>query len=159
MVQARSGLLMVAIMLLQACGNNPVGQKLADSFDAPSTPAAGTASVPSTSASSGEPSPQKPRPQPLMSTPADGASADSKDDKPATAVPSRAVVSQARPKPATPQPYRITIRLSAADPSAPAEVVTRSLREAGIEFEVERIERIQPPATLQVTPDRRGAKP
>ena len=97
MVQARSGLLMVAIMLLQACGNNPVGQELADSFDPPSTPAAGTASVPSTSASSGEPSPQKPRPQPLKSTPADGASADSKDDKPATAVPSRAVVSQARP--------------------------------------------------------------
>ncbi len=45
--------------------------------------------------------------------------------------------------PFTPSPYRITIKLSEANPSAPAEVVTRALRKAGIIFEVERIERIQ----------------
>ena len=40
-----------------------------------------------------------------------------------------------------PQPYRIIIRLSSANPAAPAEAVTKVLREAGIEFEVEKIER------------------
>ncbi|WP_269607496.1 hypothetical protein [Prochlorococcus marinus] len=40
-----------------------------------------------------------------------------------------------------PQPYRIIIRLSGSDPSAPAEALTRALRDAGVMFEVERIER------------------
>ena len=42
------------------------------------------------------------------------------------------------------EPYRITIRLSGADPTAPAEAVTRVLRNADVSFAVERIERIQP---------------
>ena len=42
-----------------------------------------------------------------------------------------------------PQPYRITIRLSAADPAAPAEAVTRALRGSDVRFAVERIERIE----------------
>ncbi len=41
-----------------------------------------------------------------------------------------------------PQPYRIIIKLSAANPSAPAETVTKALRTAGVEFEVEMIELI-----------------
>ena len=40
-----------------------------------------------------------------------------------------------------PQPYRIILRLSGANPSAPAETVTEALRKAGVQFEVERIER------------------
>ena len=40
-----------------------------------------------------------------------------------------------------PQPYRIILRLSGANPSAPAETVTEALRKAGVEFEVEKIER------------------
>ena len=56
-----------------------------------------------------------------------------------------------QPKPRTvssqrlPQaPYRITIRLAGADPAAPAEAVTRALREADVGFAVERIERVEP---------------
>ena len=41
-----------------------------------------------------------------------------------------------------PQPYRITIKLSKADPAAPAEAVTKALRMAGVSFEVEMIERL-----------------
>ena len=41
----------------------------------------------------------------------------------------------------TPQPYRIILRLSGANPSAPAETVTEALRKAGVQFEVEKIER------------------
>ena len=40
-----------------------------------------------------------------------------------------------------PQPYRIILRLSGANPSAPAETVTEALRKAGVNFEVEKIER------------------
>jgi len=39
-----------------------------------------------------------------------------------------------------PQPYRIILRLSGANPSAPAETVTEALRKAGVQFEVEKIE-------------------
>ncbi len=42
-----------------------------------------------------------------------------------------------------PQPYRIILRLSGANPSAPAETVTKALREAGVIFEVEKIERFE----------------
>ena len=40
-----------------------------------------------------------------------------------------------------PQPYRIILKLSGANPSAPAETVTEALRQAGVQFEVEKIER------------------
>ena len=40
-----------------------------------------------------------------------------------------------------PQPYRIILILSDANPSAPAETVTEALRKAGVQFEVEKIER------------------
>ena len=41
-----------------------------------------------------------------------------------------------------PQPYRIILKLSGANPSAPAESVTKALRKAGVKFEVEKIERV-----------------
>ena len=50
-------------------------------------------------------------------------------------------------------PYRLLLRLPAADPSAPAEAVTQALRAAGLDFVVETIERApvaaepQPPAS------------
>jgi len=45
-------------------------------------------------------------------------------------------------QPLTPAPYRVTIKLPAADPSSPAEAVTDALRQAGVAFEVETIERV-----------------
>ena len=42
-----------------------------------------------------------------------------------------------------PQPYRIILRLSGSNPSAPAETVTEALRKAGVQFEVEKIERFE----------------
>jgi len=65
------------------------------------------------------------------------------------------------PPPQAAAPYRVTLKLPGADPSAPAEVVTRALRAAGVSFEVETIERIgaggdggstSRPATLRSTP-------
>ena len=42
-----------------------------------------------------------------------------------------------------PQPYRIILKLSGANPSAPAETVTKALIKAGVQFEVEKIERFE----------------
>ena len=47
-----------------------------------------------------------------------------------------------------PQPYRIILRLSGANPSAPAETVTKALRNAGVIFEVEKIERFEKSSSL-----------
>jgi hypothetical protein len=69
---------------------------------------------------------------------------------PATAAPSTS------PSPSQPFPYRVTLRLPRADPSAPAEAVTQALRAAGIPFEVETIERVQGGATA---PSARPAPP
>ena len=49
----------------------------------------------------------------------------------------------------TPQPYRIILKLSGANPSAPAETVTRALRKAGVQFEVEKIERFDEQTMLK----------
>jgi len=46
-------------------------------------------------------------------------------------------------QPRDPLPYRVVLKLPAADPSAPAEAVTKALRAAGLPFEVETIERVQ----------------
>ena len=48
-----------------------------------------------------------------------------------------------------PQPYRIILKLSGADPSAPAETVTNALRKAGVQFEVEKIERFDEKSLLK----------
>ena len=48
-----------------------------------------------------------------------------------------------------PQPYRIILRLSGANPSAPAETVTKALRKAGVQFEVEKIERFEAESLLK----------
>ena len=47
-----------------------------------------------------------------------------------------------RSKQFTPHPYRIIIRLSGTNPSAPAETVTTVLSNAGVVFEIEKIERL-----------------
>ena len=50
-----------------------------------------------------------------------------------------------------PQPYRIILKLSGANPSAPAETVTKALRKAGVQFEVEKIERFDEESSLKKT--------
>ena len=54
-----------------------------------------------------------------------------------------------------PQPYRIILKLSGANPSAPAETVTKALRKAGVEFEVEKIERFNGDLLLRSSSSKR----
>ena len=173
MGQARSGLwLLPALLVLQACGSTPIGQQLSESFDAPPATQNGSPQ-PAVNGSSAAPAASSTTASSTTAVAAGTAERGTKqaDKAPTTAQTTtaqnsseaanakQAPVAKPQARPQSPQPYRITIRLSAADPSAPAEVVTRSLREAGIGFEVETIERIQPPNSLRVTPESRGANP
>lgn len=155
MALRRLGWLLLPLVLLQACSSTPFGRQLADSFD---SPAAAPASAP---AANGAGRPKPPSSPKTGSAAKIGQEAPAPTSAPITEKPAAPLQSQPRPVPqsAAPQPYRIILRLSSADPAAPAEQVTRSLREAGIAFEVETIERIQPPERLTVTPERKGATP
>ena len=61
--------------------------------------------------------------------------------------------------PARPAPYRVTILLPQADAAAPAEVVTKALRAAGVPFEVETIERLGRTTTPQAPVSRPAPEP
>ena len=157
--------LLPLLMLLQACDGTPFGQRLSESFDS----------------QTGEVSPAVTRADPDDDISGDNIAdpsvvADQNEDqaklndndndndndnkKPKARVnDSEASTDNPEPRP-TPErtlPYRIMIRLSAADPAAPAEGVTEALRRAGIGFEVETIEKVpvsdlNQPAKLQPKP-------
>lgn len=139
MAPRRIGLWIPVLLVLQACSTTPFGRQLAESFDPPPAPPAATANA---QTKQEQPKPEEPNPQ----DPGPQKRGSVEDTAAATAKPANTAKTQepAQPPTAKPQPYRITIRLSGADPAAPAELVTRSLREAGIPFEVETIERISP---------------
>ena len=166
-------LLLPLLLALQACSGTTFGQKLADSFDSPATPAAaqGTArskveKEPDTAfkepgkaedQSVKEKEEKEKEKEPEAKTKAEAkaepeSEPEAEATKPAqqqasnqdltTVQPAQKESAPVRPLPADPRPYRITIRLAAANPAAPAESVTDALRSAGIGFEVETIEKI-----------------
>ena len=59
-----------------------------------------------------------------------------------------------RSKQFSPHPYRIIIRLSGTNPSAPAEAVTTALSNAGVVFAIEKIERLDGSPSFNNSPTR-----
>ena len=152
--------LLPLLMLLQACDGTPFGQRLSESFDsqAGEVSPAGTQADPDTSvvADKGEQQAkvnENENDKPKASVNKDGEATES-ERKPDSATERNSEREQSpattagtdrpepRPTPERTLPYRIMIRLSAADPAAPAEGVTEALRRAGIGFEVETIEKV-----------------
>ena len=153
--------LLPLLMLLQACDGTPFGQRLSESFDsqAGDVSPAGTQADPDTSVVADKGKQQakvneNDKPTASVSKDANATESDEserqsdrksdrKSDREQS--PAQAVATDS-PKPrSAPErtlPYRIMIRLSAADPAAPAEGVTEALRRAGIGFEVETIEKV-----------------
>jgi hypothetical protein len=150
------------LVLVQGCAGSPVGEQLERSFDSPSTPVSESEEAGEKPESVAVPQPSI---KPVLSTDAVDVP---KADVPKVAGPEVDDAEVTESKPAdppvktslsvednastpesagtseqAPQPYRITIRLSAADPAAPAEAVTRALRGSDVRFAVERIERIE----------------
>ena len=139
---------LLPVVLLQACAGTPVAEQLERSFAVPEdSPVEVAAPAPSsqtiTTADRAAERASEASSSPLSSdpTPASSVRPDPQDpSEPVAEVKSPPAVVQPQPK----APYRITIRLAGADPAAPAEAVTRALREADVGFAVERIERVEP---------------
>ena len=152
---------LVPLVLLQGCAGTPLAERLETSFGAVDTV------VETQPARSDDATPTGSKIKDSASPAADGSDLNNPDGvlkkgteitkapEPSveleTSAPSPLSQSPSNPpKPKSPpsnqpqEPYRITIRLSGADPAAPAEAVTRVLRSADVRFAVERIERIQP---------------
>ena len=151
---------LVPLVLLQGCAGTPLADRLETSFGVPETV------VETPSARSEEATSMGSKREDSASPAADRSDLDDPDgelDKgdapliaPTASAPKPPKPAPANPEPSNPtqskspssnqpqEPYRITIRLSGADPAAPAEAVTRVLRNADVSFAVERIERIQP---------------
>jgi len=131
---------LLPVGLLQACAGTPVAEQLERSFAVPEArPAQAAAPVPVVKTS---PSVASPTAEGLSTPAAEAVSLPEATDAPDP-------VQQPKPRTVSSQrlpqaPYRITIRLAGADPAAPAEAVTRALREADVGFAVERIERVEP---------------
>ena len=168
MIPLRPGILLLPL-LLAGCQGTPFGDRLSASFpggpaadaQAPrQAPAAATGTARPGSATA-PPSPTTPQVARPGSPSAPGPSA-SPAARPPGPVPPSAGRPAAQPaQPATPAParaaatapYRITLRLPLADPAAPAEGVTQALRAAGVPFEVETIERMNPANPTAAGPD------
>ena len=159
--------------LLVGCANNPIARQLAASFDTPAPtpaipPAAGSptgGTSPAANGQAGAPALVPPSGNAATTNPSPVSPANPNQKGTGTAGPGAKPDAPAKPRAATPTPaaapYRVTLKLPGADPSAPAEVVTRALRAAGVPFEVETIERIgagsdastsSRPAALRATP-------
>tara|TARA_B100000579_G_scaffold209262_1_gene170903 strand:+ start:88 stop:549 length:462 start_codon:yes stop_codon:yes gene_type:complete len=133
--------LIATVLPLQSCSNTLIGEKLENSFD-----------LTENSITLGENNykPQKPNEKTKIKS---RIKVDKKEnDKDLgnivkeNLISNKERLSQKSTKPLkktifNPQPYRIILRLSGANPSAPAETVTKALRKAGVQFEVEKIER------------------
>ena len=137
---------MLPVGLLQACAGTPVAEQLERSFAVPEDRPMQVAPV---QASKTSPTGDRP----TGSAPEVASPAEPNSPTPAISAPvsqdSQELVRETTPRPTASQrlpqaPYRITIRLAGADPAAPAEAVTRALREADVGFSVERIERVEP---------------
>lgn len=123
-------------LLLVGCSSTPLGQQLGASFDAP-PPAEPKPAAKLEPAIKPVP-PQQPKAEEPKAEPEPAAEATPAPEPEPKAEPEQTA------EPRDPQPYRVILRLPSADPSAPAEAVTKALRAAGLPFEVETIERLQP---------------
>ena len=157
MALLRPSLLMLPLALLglAGCSGTRFGDQLSRSFSQPpAEPQA--ASRPGSSTTTAGASP--PGLSGKLAAPAAGTTpgkppAAAADAQPPT--PPRKPLAPAAPL--TPAPYRVTLKLPAADPSSPAEAVTDALRAAGVAFEVETIERVPAGAEAPVAPVRSPA--
>ena len=139
---------LVPLVLLQGCAGTPLAERLETSFGAQDAAllTAPDKVVESQAARSVQANPTGSVIKDSVSPAADLPDAETSASNPIASnpIPSDSQSSKPPSSNQPQEPYRITIRLSGADPAAPAEAVTRVLRNADVSFAVERIERIQP---------------
>ena len=162
MRQLRPALLMLplALLSLAGCSGTRFGDQLSRSFSqSPASPQTGTRPSPASTGSATATSQPGSKPGSKASSQAAPTAVDAK--APAVAADANTTAAARKPvapaAPLTPAPYRVTIKLPAADPSSPAEAVTDALRAAGVAFEVETIERVPASADAPMAPVRSPA--
>ena len=132
------------LLLLQGCAGTPLAEQLERSFATPDDPA------PAESPATAPVQPQQTTPAKVALNAGAGKSEPVTKPEPVSRVEAAAEAGIVPAEPVLPRPrqplapYRITIRLAGADPSAPAETVTQALRASAVDFMVERIERVVP---------------
>ena len=135
---------LAGVLLLGGCSGTPFGDQLSRSFSSP--PGAGAPAAERATATKSDPAlaPDSAQKADLAKT-SDPAKLAKDAASTAKAPEAKTLPAPVRLAPVSlaPAPYRVTIKLPAADPSAPAEVVTKALRAAGVSFEVETIERVR----------------
>ena len=144
----RSLYFLVVLFTVQACSQSRFGEDLAASFDKPSDRKSVKQVSNSLDSRSDIPvNNQKPNKiiERLVQEPR--SFPEKKKEAPIASIPS------------TPHPYRITIKLSKADPAAPAEAVTKALRMAGVSFEVEMIELVNTSSSSNSLPSSGRSRP
>lgn len=164
------------VLMLQGCESTPYGQQLAGSFDSQqqgsqaspgsSAPAEAvkTEAIKTDSASSKDRSVETPSEESSNGEITTGANLQkpeasaSRDEPKQKALKTEGPVDRSA-RTVKSQPYRIIIKLSGADPSAPAEAVTEALRKAGVVFEVETIQRVKPSQAHQFSSPAEGDRP
>ena len=137
---------LLPLALLQACAGSPVAEELQRSFESPELAATEAEAPIPEQPPVVDPAPinrsqvvdEEAATKPDTDTDTD---ADNDTDTDVDGIDVQQPISKSLQPPA---PYRITIRLAGADPAAPAEAVTRALRQSEVVFSVERIERITP---------------
>ena len=151
--------LMPMLMLMQACDGTSFGQRLSESFDSQAgeiSPAAAQSDSTDGDSELSVAAAKTSEPDKRVDSDKAKASESEAETKTASGEQATAVAANERPDPRPvperARPYRIIIRLSAADPAAPAEGVTDALRRAGIGFEVETIEKV-PVSELNQSPN------
>ncbi len=136
----------IVLLILQSCANTPFGKQLANNFESDDSSVV-VKKTPVKEELINAPSASKPSVGEVLR------------DRPAV----RRMVIKKKTKKLlpllNPQPYRITIKLSKADPAAPAEAVTKALRMAGVSFEVEMIERVNSPSPSNSLPSSGRSRP
>ncbi len=150
---------MFPFLFIQSCANSELGRKLSDSFDSPveSDETRINKEELKTKKSKKEKK-QNFKKRETKSQQDSFLNNQNSKDKATSPKPAR-VNSQVKAQKKNrykPQPYRIVIKISESNPSAPAEAVTRVLRDAGVVFEVEKIERFDNTITNNLQSIQRG---
>ncbi len=124
-------------LFVQSCSGSQLGKRLADSFDKPIEPVKSSELVKANQSKNITSKEKKSEPKTNKIKP----SLSLNKTKSFSKIPNQSKISSKGDRSFHPQPYRIILRVPNVNPSAPAETVTRALRNAGVIFEVEKIER------------------
>ena len=153
-------ILIVIFLLVQSCSNTTIGNKLEDSFDLETSQNSDRDIIQENSNKKKEvkklkkiKSDQNSILEDKKILHVDKMNIKIREQKPVKKTNERSLKNEDLEK-FKPQPYRIILKLSGVNPSAPAETVTKALRKAGVKFEVEKIERFN----MDILPEKSSSR-